>query len=257
MRTAELFDLSGRVAIVTGGGRGIGRQMAEALAEMGADVVVCSRKLDRCEAAAAELSELGVRALAMACDARETDQVAAVVERTVRELGRLDVLVNNAGATWGAAPEDIPPEAWRKVIDVNLTGVFAFCQEAGRVMIGRRGGRIINVASVAAFRGFPADIVDALPYNASKGGVIALTRDLACKWAHHGITVNALAPGWFPSDMSAGVLGDRGDEIVSRIPLGRLGGPDDLKGAVAFLASRASDFVTGQTLIVDGGESAW
>jgi gluconate 5-dehydrogenase len=124
-------------------------------------------------------------------------------------------------------------------------------------MIAQGGGRIVNVASIAGLRGFPADVVDAIPYSASKGGVIALTRDLACKWAHHGIRVNALAPGWFPSDMSAGVLDDRGSAIVDRIPLGRLGGPDDLKGAMAFLASQASDFVTGQTLIVDGGESAW
>jgi gluconate 5-dehydrogenase len=257
VRTADLFDLAGCAAIVTGGGRGIGRQMATALAEQGADVVVCSRKLDRCEEAAADLEGLGVRALAMRCDAREPEQVAEVVRRTTEELGGLDVLVNNAGATWGAPPEEVPLDAWRKVIDVNLTGVFAFCQEGGRAMIARGGGRILNVASIAGMRGFPAGVVDALPYSASKGGVIALTRDLACKWARHGIRVNALAPGWFPSDMSSGVLGDRGDAIVSRIPLGRLGGEDDLKGAVAFLASRASDFVTGQTLIVDGGESAW
>ena len=257
MRTLDLFDLSGRVAIVTGGGRGIGRQMATALAELGADVVVCSRKLDNCEEAAAELSAYGVRALGLACDAREPDEVEAVVRRTTEALGRIDVLVNNAGATWGAAPEDVPLESWSKVLEVNLTGVFVFCQTAGRVMIAQGGGRIVNVASIAGLRGFPADVVDAIPYSASKGGVIALTRDLACKWAHHGIRVNALAPGWFPSDMSAGVLGDRGNAIVDRIPLGRLGGSDDLKGAMAFLASQASDFVTGQTLIVDGGESAW
>jgi gluconate 5-dehydrogenase len=179
------------------------------------------------------------------------------VRAAVERLGGLDVLVNNAGATWGAAPEEVPPEAWRKVVDVNLTGTFAFCQAAGRVMIGRGGGRIVNVASIAGMRGYPADVLDAVPYSASKGGVIALTRDLACKWARHGIAVNALAPGWFPSDMSSHVLERRGDAIVERIPMRRLGGPDDLKGAVAFLASRASGYVTGQTLIVDGGESAW
>jgi NAD(P)-dependent dehydrogenase (short-subunit alcohol dehydrogenase family) len=257
VRALDLFDLSGRVAIVTGGGRGIGRQMALALAELGADVVVCSRKLDNCEEAAAELAGLGVRALALPCDAREPEQVEAVARDTVERLGRIDVLVNNAGATWGASPEEVPLEAWRKVVDVNLTGVFAFCQSVGRVMIGQGGGRIVNVASIAGLRGFPAEVVDAIPYSASKGGVIALTRDLACKWARHGITVNALAPGWFPSDMSAKVLEDRRDAILERIPLGRLGGPDDLKGALAFLASRASDYVTGQTLVVDGGESAW
>jgi len=257
MHARDLFDLSGRVALVTGGGRGIGRQMAEALAELGADVVVCSRKLDRCREAAAELSALGVRALALRCDARDASEVASAVARTVDELGRLDILVNNAGATWGAAPEHMPLEAWRKVLDVNLTGAFAFCQAAGRVMIGQGGGRILNVASIAGLRGYPAEVLDAVPYNASKGGVIALTRDLACKWARHGIRVNAIAPGWFPSDMSAGVLRRGEDAIVERIPLRRLGGPDDLKGAVAYLASAASDYVTGHTLVVDGGESAW
>ena len=257
MHARDLFDLSGRVALVTGGGRGIGRQMAEALAELGADIVVCSRKLDRCREAATELSALGVRALALRCDAREPGEVASVVARTVDELGRLDVLVNNAGATWGAPPEDVPLESWRKVLDVNLTGAFVFCQAAGRVMIGQGGGRILNVASIAGLRGYPAEVLDAVPYSASKGGVIAMTRDLACKWARHGIRVNAIAPGWFPSDMSAGVLRQREDAIVDRIPLRRLGGPDDLKGAVAYLASAASDYVTGHTMVVDGGESAW
>jgi len=257
MRTLDLFDLSGRVAIVTGGGRGIGRQMATALAELGADVVICSRKLENCEEAAAELAANRGRALALACDARDPEAVDVVVRRAVDELGRVDVLINNAGATWGAAPEDVPLDAWSKVLEVNLTGMFVFCQTAGRVMIAQGGGRIVNVASIAGLRGFPADVVDAIPYSASKGGVVAFTRDLACKWARHGIRVNALAPGWFPSDMSAPVLAGRRDAIVDRIPLRRLGGPDDLKGAVAFLASRASDFVTGQTLIVDGGESAW
>jgi NAD(P)-dependent dehydrogenase (short-subunit alcohol dehydrogenase family) len=257
MHARDLFDLSGRVALVTGGGRGIGRQMAEALAELGADVAVCSRKLDRCREAAAELSALGVRSLALRCDAREPSEVASVVARTVDELGRLDVLVNNAGATWGAAPEDVPLESWQKVLDVNLTGAFVFCQAAGRVMIGQGGGRILNVASIAGLRGYPAEVLDAVPYNASKGGVIAMTRDLACKWARHGIRVNAIAPGWFPSDMSAGVLRRGEDAIVDRIPLRRLGGADDLKGAVAYLASAASDYVTGHTLVVDGGESAW
>jgi gluconate 5-dehydrogenase len=253
----DLFDLSGRVAIVTGGGRGIGVPMAESLAELGADVVVCSRAIAACEEVAARLAGLGAQTIAMACDVRQPDQVAEVVRRTVDELGRVDVLVNNAGATWGAPVEDLPLDAWRRVVDVNLTGVFLFSQAAGRVMIGQRGGSIVNVTSVAGFRGHPAEVMDAVPYSASKGGVTAFTRDLACKWARHGIRVNALAPGWFPSDMSAGVLAEHEKEIVGRIPLRRLGRPDDLKGAVAFLATPASDFVTGQVLVVDGGQSAW
>jgi len=252
----DLFDLSGRVAIVTGGGSGIGRQMAEALAELGANLVLCARKVERCEQAAAELSELGVRALGMRCDVRDPGQVQTVCERTMEELGRLDVLVNNAGTSWGAPAEETPLEGWQKVVDVNLTGVFLFSQAAGRMMIDLGGGSIVNIASVAGLRGSPAGRIDAVAYNASKGGVIAFTRDLAHKWAPHGIRVNAIAPGWFPSDMSKVLLDRFGEEFVGRVPLGRFGGADDLKGAVAFLASPASAFVTGHTLVVDGGQSA-
>jgi gluconate 5-dehydrogenase len=257
MRVAELFDLRGRVAIVTGGGSGLGRQIAEALAECGADLVLCARKRERCEEAAAELAGLGVRALGLGCDVSRVDEIKDVVDRTKAEFGRIDVLVNNSGTGWGAAPEDVPLEGWQKVIDVNLTGAFLFSQAAGRVMIDQGGGKIVNIASVAAFRGAAPEAMNALPYNASKGGLVALTIDLAVKWARHGIRVNALAPGWFPSDMSKELLAAGGDLLLSRIPLGRFGGPDDLKGAVAFLASSASDFVTGHTLVVDGGQLAY
>jgi NAD(P)-dependent dehydrogenase (short-subunit alcohol dehydrogenase family) len=257
MKPSELFDLSGRVAIVTGGGTGIGRQMAEGLAEMGADLVLCARHLDRCEQAAEELRALGVRALAMRCDVRDVVEIEAVVDRTRSELGSIDVLVNNAGTVWGAWPEDTPLEGWQKVVDVNLTGVFLFSQAAGRVMIEQQDGKIVNIASVAALEGSPPEIMNSIAYNATKGGVISFTRDLACKWARHGINVNAIAPGWFPSDMANVVLEQHRDALHERIPLRRFGGPDDLKGAVVFLASRASDYVTGQTLVVDGGESAW
>jgi len=256
MRVQGLFDLSGKTAIVTGGGTGIGRQMAEALAELGANLVLCARKVERCEAAASELAALGVRTLALRCDVREPEDVRAVVERTVSELGSIDVLVNNAGTSWGAPAEATPLEGWQKVLDVNLTGVFLFSQAAGRVMIEGEGGSIVNIASVAGLRGSPPGAMDAIAYSASKGGVISFTRDLACKWAQHGIRVNAIAPGWFPSDMSRVLLDRFGDAFVERIPLRRFGGPDDLKGAIAFLASPASAYVTGTTLIVDGGQSA-
>ena len=256
MRVQDLFGLSGKTAIVTGGGSGIGRQMAQALAELGADIVLCARKVERCEQAAAELSELGVRTLALRCDVRDPGEVQAVCERTMEELGRLDILVNNAGTSWGAPAVDTPLEGWQKVVDVNLTGVFLVSQAAGRMMIDRGGGSIVNIASVAGLRGSPPGKMDAIAYNASKGGVIAFTRDLAHKWAPHGIRVNAIAPGWFPSDMSKALLDRFGDEFVKSVPLGRFGGPDDLKGAVAFLASPASAFVTGHTLVVDGGQSA-
>jgi gluconate 5-dehydrogenase len=257
MATRELFDLSGKTAVVTGGGSGLGRQMAEGLAEMGANLVLCARKAERCEQAAAELSGLGVQAIGMGCDVRNPAEVQAVVERALAEVGEIDVLVNSAGTVWGAPPEEMPLEGWQKVIDVNLTGTFLFAQAAGRAMIERgAGGKIVNIASVAGLRGAPPEVMNAVPYNASKGGVIAFTRDLAWKWARHGINVNAIAPGWFPSEMSSFVLDQHGDELQQHIPLGRFGGPHDLKGAVVFLASAASDYVTGHTLVVDGGESA-
>jgi len=252
----ELFDLAGRTAIVTGGGSGLGRQMPHALAECGADLVLCARKVERCEEVAAELSGSGVRVLTMACDVRVPEQVQAVVDRATADLGGVDILVNNAGTSWGASPEETPLDGWEKVLDVNVTGCFLFAQAAGRVMIERGHGKVINVASVAAFRGAPQEAMNAIAYNTSKGALVAFTRDLAVKWARYGINVNAIAPGWFPSDMSEKVLDRAGDRLRERIPLQRYGGADDLKGAVVFLASAASDYVTGVTLPVDGGQLA-
>jgi NAD(P)-dependent dehydrogenase (short-subunit alcohol dehydrogenase family) len=252
----NLFDLSGKTAIVTGGGKGIGRQMAQGLAEAGANVVLCARKAERCEQAAVQLMEVGVKALGLGCDVRDPEQVQAVVARTVADFGGVDILVNNAGTVWGAPPEDMPLEGWQKVVDVNLTGVFLFSQAAGRSMIERGGGSIVNIASVAGLHGAPPEIVSTVVYHATKGGVIAFTRDLAWKWAAHGIRVNAIAPGWFPSDMANFVLEHAGDELVRRVPLRRFGGAEDLKGPVVFLASDAAAYVTGHTLVVDGGQSA-
>jgi NAD(P)-dependent dehydrogenase (short-subunit alcohol dehydrogenase family) len=228
--------------------------MADSLAEAGADIVVCARKVDRCEQAATELSRLGVRALGVRCDVRETAEIEDVVRRTVDELGRIDILVNNSGTAWGAPAEEVPLDGWQKVIDVNLTGAFLFAQSVGRALIEQgEGGRIVNVASVTAFRGTAPEALNAVPYNASKGGLVALTIDLAVKWARHGINVNAIAPGWFRTDLSASTLEQSGGVLLSRIPLGRFGGADDLKGAVLYLASGASGYVTGTTLVVDGG----
>jgi NAD(P)-dependent dehydrogenase (short-subunit alcohol dehydrogenase family) len=257
MRVQQLFDLSGRVAIVTGGATGLGRQMAEALAEAGADIVVCARHVDRCEQAASELSRRGVRALGLRCDVREPTEIESVVRRTVDELGRIDILVNNSGTSWGAPAESVPLDGWQKVIDVNLTGAFLFAQSVGRVLIEQgEGGKIVNIASVTAYRGAAPEALNAIPYNTSKGGIVALTIDLAVKWARHGINVNAIAPGWFPSDLSASTLEQSGELLLSRIPLGRFGGDDDLKGAVLYLASPASAYVSGTTLVVDGGHMA-
>jgi gluconate 5-dehydrogenase len=257
MPVSDLFDLSGRSAIVTGGGTGLGRQLAEALAEAGANVAICGRNAERCAQVASELEQQhGVKVIGLGCDVRAPDQIQAVVDNVEGAFGSVDILVNNAGTSWGAPAEEYPLEGWRKVLDVNLTGVFLFSQAAGRIMIGRRYGRIINIASVAAFVGAAPELMDAVAYNASKGGVVALTRDLAVKWARHGINVNAIAPGWFPSDMTRVLLERSGSTFLKRIPLERFGGPEDLKGAIVFLAGQASDFITGHTLVVDGGQSA-
>jgi gluconate 5-dehydrogenase len=230
--------------------------MAEALAELGADLVLCARRAERCEEAAAELSALGVRAIGARCDVREKAEVEALVARMLDELGRLDIVVNNAGASWGAPAVDHPYDAWQKVIGVNLTGTFLVSQAAARWMIANGGGKIVNITSNAAFGGLPPEVMDAVAYSASKGGVVSLTHDLAVKWARYRINVNAIAPGWFPTEMSRVLVEEQAEPLLSRIPLGRFGGADDLKGAVAFLASAASSFVTGQILVVDGGQTA-
>jgi NAD(P)-dependent dehydrogenase (short-subunit alcohol dehydrogenase family) len=257
MNVRQLFDLKGRVALVTGGSIGLGRQVAQALAEMGADIVLCARKRERCEQAAQELEALGVHALALACDVTDSEQIHAVVDAATASLGRIDVLVNNAGISWGSPFEDIRLADWHKVIETNLTGTFLFSQAVGKVMIAQGRGKIINMASVAGMGGAPSEIVQATAYHASKGAVITLTKDLACKWAAHNIQVNAIAPGWFPTHMSDWVITHKRDRLLESIPSGRFGGEDDLKGATVFLASDASAYVTGHVLVVDGGQSAW
>ncbi len=253
--TKELFDLSGRVAIITGGGVGLGRQMAEGLAEMGADLVLCARKKERCEKTAEELRALGVATLALSCDVTDPASIQEVVSVAVGRFGGIDILINNAGVSWGAPVEEMSLEHWNKVIETNLTGTFLCSQAVGKVMIGQKRGKIINIASIAGMGGSPPDL-QAIGYSASKGGVIVFTRDLARKWATHGIHVNAIAPGWFPTHMSEGVIGRSRENLLRGIPLGRFGNEQDLKGAAVFLASRASDFVTGHVLVVDGGEMA-
>ncbi len=255
MSGAHLFNLQGRVAIVSGGSVGLGRQMAEGLAEMGADLVLCARKKERCQQAAEELQKLGVQVLALGCDVKDSASIQAVADAAMNKFGRIDILINNAGTSWGAPVEAMTLEQWNKVIETNLTGTFLFSQAAGKIMISQRRGKIINIASVAGLRGSSPKL-PAIGYSASKGGVIAFTKDLASKWGMHNIQVNAIAPGWFPTDMSEKVIERNKDALLATIPLGRLGGPNDLKGAAIFLASGASDFVTGHILVVDGGQSA-
>ena len=256
MNVKQLFDLTGRVAIVSGGSIGLGRQMAEGLAEMGADLVLCARQKERCEEAAEALRNLGVQTLALACDVKDKTAIQQVVDATLSKFGRIDILVNNAGVSWGAPVEEMTLEQWNKVLSTNLTGTFLFCQAVGKAMAAQRTGKIINIASVAGLGGASAEL-QAIGYHASKGGVIAFTKDLACKWAPHNIQVNAIAPGWFPTHMSEWIIEQRKDSLLAKIPLGRFGGDHDLKGAVVFLASEASAYITGHVLVVDGGQTAW
>ena len=252
----QLFDLTGRVAIVSGGSMGLGLQMAEGLAEMGANLVLCARKKERCEGAAEALRRQGVQTLALACDVKDKAAIHRVVDETLAKFGRIDILLNNAGVSWGASVEEMTLEQWDKVISTNLTGTFLFCQAVSKSMAAQGAGKIINIASVAGMGGASSDL-QAIGYHASKGGVIAFTRDLACKWAPRNIQVNAIAPGWFPTHMSSGVIQQRKDSLLAKIPLGRFGGDHDLKGAAVFLASDASAYVTGHVLVVDGGQTAW
>jgi gluconate 5-dehydrogenase len=257
MRVRELFDLTGKVAVVTGGSRGLGRVMAEALGEAGAHVAITARHGPELEEAAAELRGRGVAVTPVVCDVTRPEEVEGAVGEILGRHGRIDILVNNAGAAWGASPQEMPLDAWRRVLDTNVTGMFLVTQAVGRSMLSRREGAVINVASIAGLKGLPPLVLDAIGYSASKGAVIAFTRDLAVKWAPFGIRVNAIAPGFFPSKMTRWLIEHRRDHILSAVPLGRLGEEDDLKGVVVFLASRAAGFVTGHVLPVDGGMAAW
>ncbi|WP_026674641.1 SDR family oxidoreductase [Alkalihalobacterium bogoriense] len=256
MNALSLFQLTGKTAIVTGGGRGLGAQIAHAFADAGANVVICSRKKEACDEVAKELEEKGVQTLSLACDVTSETDVTNVVEQTVNRFGTIDILVNNSGATWGTPVVDMPSEAWKKVMDVNVTGTFLMAKAVGKVMIEQKNGKIINIASVAGLRGADPKYMDTIVYNTSKGAVITFTKDLAAKWGQHQINVNAIAPGFFPTKMSKGLLEHGGNLILERTPLQRFGNEDDLKGAALFLASQASDYVTGEVVVVDGGMNA-
>ncbi|WP_456275725.1 SDR family oxidoreductase [Bacillus sp. AK128] len=256
MHVKELFDLTGKTAIVTGGGRGLGEQIAIGFAEAGANVVVCSRKLEACLEVSEKLKELGVKSLALKCDITNSEDVNHLVEETLKEFGRIDILVNNSGATWGAPAETMPQEAWEKVINVNVTGTFLVSQAVGRTMIEQKSGKIINIASVAGLGGTNPKYMDTIGYNTSKGAVITFTKDLAVKWGQYNINVNAIAPGFFPTKMSQVLIEKGKDRILETTPLGRVGNDQELKGVALFLASDASNFVTGDVIIVDGGSHA-
>jgi NAD(P)-dependent dehydrogenase (short-subunit alcohol dehydrogenase family) len=253
----KLMDLSGQTALVTGGSRGLGLQMAESLGEAGARIVLSSRKAGDLEEAAAHLKAKGIDAAWVAADASQPDDAQRVVGEALARLGHINILVNNAGASWGAAAEDHPLEAWDKVMNLNIRSLFVFSQAVAKAsMIPRRSGRIINVASIAGLGGNPS-AMKTIAYNTSKGAVVNFTRALACEWGEYGITVNAIAPGFFPSKMTKGLLDKLGaDNMAAGAPLRRIGDDDDLKGAALLFASAAGKHITGQTLAVDGGVSA-
>ncbi|KRH99382.1 SDR family oxidoreductase [Curvibacter sp. PAE-UM] len=255
MGVRDLFRLDGRVVLITGGSRGLGLQMAEALGEMGCRLALTARKADELDAAREHLEALGVEVLTLAADLQQSTEIPAMVEQVMTHYGQIDILVNNAGATWGAPAEDYPDAAWHKVMNLNVNAPFFLSREVGRrSMIPRQQGKIINIASVAGLKG-TAPGVHTIAYNTSKAALINFTRTLAAEWGRYNINVNALCPGFFPSKLSAGLLEQVQDAVIARAPLHRIGGEEDLKGSVVFLASEASRHITGQYLAVDGGSS--
>ena len=256
MRVEDLFNLSGRAALVTGGSRGLGREIAEGLGEAGAAVALTARREEWLREAERALREAGIDCMAVPCDIGRPEAVRALVETVAARFGKIDILVNNAGATWGAPVLEMPLDQWRRVLDTNLTGTFLVTQAVGRLMIDRRAGKIINIASIAGLAGNSPEVLDTIGYSAAKGGVVAFTRDLAVKWAPHNVYVNAIAPGFFRTRMTESLLERNQQRVEAQIPLGRIGRPGELKGVAVFLASAASDYITGQIIPVDGGRTA-
>jgi gluconate 5-dehydrogenase len=250
-----LFDMNGRVALVTGGHGELARAMAATLADLGCDLVLASRKQDKCEELAAELrTAFGRTVTALRCDVSQEEDVVAMVAETVRRHGRLDVLVNNAGTSCWGLPEQIALKGWQKVIDVNLTGTFLSCREAAKVMIGRGGGSIVNVASVGAYLSYRPRDGQVVPYTTSKAAIVHLTQDLAAQWAERGVRVNAIAPGQVESGMTYTLDERTRQGVVDSILLNRIGHPREVAAVLATLASDAGSFITGQTYVVDGGQ---
>jgi NAD(P)-dependent dehydrogenase (short-subunit alcohol dehydrogenase family) len=257
MAVLDTFRLDGKVALVTGGSRGLGLQIAEALGEAGAAVAITARREEGLLKAVEHLTQRGIRAMSVVCDISKNEQVEAAVRQVLEHYQHIDILVNNAGATWGASFEELPFEAWDKVIRTNVDGTYFVSRAVGLHMIGRKqGGRIINIASVAGLRGSDPSVMPTLPYNTSKGAVVNFTRALAATLAEHNITVNCICPGFFPTRMTAATLERSGERIVAGTPLRRVGNQEDLKGIAVLFASAASSFITGQIIAVDGGATA-
>jgi gluconate 5-dehydrogenase len=257
MTVKELFDLTGKVAIITGGSRGLGLQMAEALGEMGAKLAITARKADELAEARTHLEKQSVEVLTVVSDLSKYDQIPGLVGKVLEHYGKIDILVNNAGATWGAPAEDYPFDAWMKVINLNVNGMFFLTQEVGkRAFIPQKSGKVIVTASIAGLRGNPPEM-GTIAYNTSKGADVNFVRALAAEWGKHNINVNAICPGFFPSKMASGLMEKLGDQIIAGTPLGRIGGNEDLKGLVVLLASEAGRHISGQAIAVDGGSLAF
>jgi gluconate 5-dehydrogenase len=250
----SLFDLTDQVALVTGGSRGLGAEIAEGLGEAGAKLMLLARREQWLLPTIDVMRARGFECKGTVCDVSDPTDVTAAVDKTIGHYGRLDILVNNAGVSWGAPAESMPLDKWRMVLDINLTGTFLFSQAAAQHMIPQRSGRIINIASIAGLKGSMG--LHTVGYVASKGGLIALTRDLAANWAEYNIRVNAIAPGFFPSRMTEKVLPRMEGYLATNVPMKRAGEPGELKGVAVFLASAASNYITGQTIAVDGGATA-
>lgn len=257
MHIRELFDLTGKVAIVTGGSRGLGLEIAEGLAEAGARVAITGRRRQFLDPAQEELKNQGFDVLTIEADVAATDGVAHTIDATVERFGGVDILVNNAGMGWAAPSLEFPLERWKQTIDTNLTGVWMMSQAAAPKMIERGGGRIINISSMLGQAGINPEIQDSVAYHASKGGVDALTRELAVVWARHNILVNSVAPGYFHTRMTKDIYSHAEAQMDALSPLGRTGRTGELKGSVVFLASPAASYITGHTLNVEGGALAW
>ncbi len=252
----KLFDLGGQTALITGGSRGLGLQIAHALGEAGARVMLSSRKAEDLEQAAAELQAAGIDARWIAADCSKEEDTRRLADETLERMGNIDILVNNAGASWGAPAEDHPVAAWDKVMNLNIRGYFILSQQVARAcMIPNKRGRIINIASIAGLNGNPPEM-RTLAYNTSKSAVIGFTHTLAAEWGKYNINVNAICPGFFMTKMAAGLIHSFGeDKMAAKAPLGRLGDEDDLKGLAVLYASAAGKHITGQWLAVDGGVS--
>ncbi len=248
----ELFDLTGRTAIVTGGSRGIGREMAEGLAEAGANLMLCARRREWLDETVTEFADRGFKVRGKVCDVSKAGEVQGVVDSTIKHFGSVDILVNNAGISWGAMPEEMTLDQWQKVLDVNLTGCFLMAQAAGRVMLDSGAGSIINIASISGITS-SANGPFYAGYVASKAGLIGLTRELAASWGRRGIRVNAIAPGFFHSRLADSVIDIYERSIQENNIIPRVGNTGELKGVAVFLASDASSYITGQTIVVDGG----